>query len=316
MKRIYFIFIILPVIIAGSSATRADEMSELVAAVAASVHKEQIAKDIAPGFSDEAKPRYIPKPKDVDLDLAILDGIISSIKRENFMKMRRELFDEEEDYLGGMKEEFLYPTLGRADFFRPVPGIITSHFGWRPKFQRMHHGVDLSLNVGDTVRTAISGTVVHISYDADGYGHYVVVSHPDGMETVYGHLSYALVSQGQFVYAGQPLAIGGNTGNSTGPHLHFETRMGGVAVDPTLLFDFYGNYRYYADVAEETPISRKPTYSHQSKSLKKAETYIVRYGDTMESIARQAGISVIRLCQLNMLNDAEPLVIGRMLKLK
>ncbi|MDE6631438.1 MAG: peptidoglycan DD-metalloendopeptidase family protein [Muribaculaceae bacterium] len=316
MKRIYFILIILAFILARPSATRADEMSELVAAVAASVQKEQMAKDIVQGFSDDAKPRYKPKNKGVDLDLAILDGIISSIKRENLRNMRREIFGEEDDYLGSLKDEFLYPTLGRADFFRPVPGIITSQFGWRPKFQRMHHGVDLSLNVGDTVRTAISGTVVHISYDPDGYGHYVVVSHPDGMETVYGHLSYALVSQGQFVYAGQPLAIGGNTGNSTGPHLHFETRMGGVAVDPTLLFDFYGNFRYFAEVEEEMPVAKKPTYSHQSKSLKKAETYIVRYGDTMESIARQAGISVIRLCQLNMLNATDPLVIGRMLKLK
>lgn len=316
MKRIYFILIILAVILAGTSATRADEMSELVAAVAASVQKDQIAKDITPFFSEEAKPRYKPKAKDVDLDLAMLDGIISSIKRENLRKMRREIFNEEDDYLSSMKEGFLYPTLGRADFFRPVPGMITSHFGWRPKFQRMHHGVDLNLQVGDTVRTAISGTVERISYDADGYGHYVVLSHPDGMETVYGHLSFALVTQGQFVYAGQPLAIGGNTGNSTGPHLHFETRMGGVAVDPTLLFDFYGNYRYYAELADDMPVANKPTYSHQSKSLKKAETYIVRYGDTMESIARQAGISVIRLCQLNMLNASDPLVIGRMLKLK
>ena len=201
MKRIHFILIILAVVLAGTSATRADEMSELVAAVAASVQKEKIAKDIVQGFSDDAKPRYKPKAKDVDLDLAMLDGIISSIKRENLRKMRREIFNEEEDYLVTMKEDFLYPTLGRSDFFRPVPGIITSHFGWRPKFQRMHHGVDLNLNVGDTVRTAISGTVERISYDADGYGHYVVISHPDGMETVYGHLSYALVSQGQFVYA-------------------------------------------------------------------------------------------------------------------
>lgn len=316
MKRIHFILIILAVILAGTSATRADEMSELVAAVAASIQKEQMAKDIVPGFSDEAKPRYKPKAKETDLDLAMLDGIISSIKRENFRKMRREIFDEEE-YFGTIKEGFLYPTLGRADFFRPVPGFITSHFGWRPNFQRMHHGVDLSLQIGDTVRAAISGTVKHISYDADGYGQYVVMLHPDGMETVYGHLSYALVSQGQFVYAGQPVAIGGNTGNSTGPHLHFEARVGGVAVDPTLLFDFYGTFRYYDEAAtsqESTP--KVPVYSHQSKSLKKAETYIVRYGDTLESVARQAGLSVTRLCQLNMLESSGPLPVGRMLKLK
>ncbi|MDE6787571.1 MAG: peptidoglycan DD-metalloendopeptidase family protein [Muribaculaceae bacterium] len=316
MKGIKIILIILALILAGTSATRADEMSELVAAVAASIQKEHVANDFVTGFSDDAKPRYKAKAKEPDLDLALLDGIISSVKRENFRKMRREIYDEEEDYLSLIKESFLYPTLGRADFFRPVPGIITSHFGWRPRFHRMHHGVDLSLHVGDTVRAAISGTVERISYDADGYGHYVVVSHPDSMQTVYGHLSHALVTQGQFVYAGQPLAIGGNTGNSTGPHLHFETRMGGVAVDPTLLFDFYGNYRYYADASDEMPVSHTPTYSHQSKSLKKAATYIVRYGDTLESVARQAGLSVTRLCQLNMLDSSGPLPVGRMLKLK
>ncbi|MDE6559981.1 MAG: LysM peptidoglycan-binding domain-containing protein, partial [Muribaculaceae bacterium] len=59
-----------------------------------------------------------------------------------------------------------------------------------------------------------------------------------------------------------------------------------------------------------------PTYSHQSKSLEREDTYVVRYGDTLESVARQAGISVMRLCQLNMLNESAPLPIGRMLKLK
>ena len=168
------------------------------------------------------------------------------------------------------------------------------------------------------MRAAVSGTVERISYDHDGYGHYVVVSHPDGMETLYGHLQYALVGQGQFIHSGQPLGIGGNTGNSTGPHLHFETRLGGVAVDPTLIFDFYGTVRY---LAEETQTSaetapKAPTYTHQSKSLKKETTYIVRVGDTPQSIARQAGISVMRLCQLNMLNQNDALPIGRMLKLR
>ncbi|MDE6290804.1 MAG: peptidoglycan DD-metalloendopeptidase family protein, partial [Muribaculaceae bacterium] len=234
-----------------------------------------------------------------------------------FRKMRKDLYGEEDaqedEYSWG--NPFIPPTLGRADFFRPVPGIITSNFGWRPKFNRLHHGVDLNLHIGDTVRAAVTGTVERISYDHDGYGHYVVMTHPDGMETLYGHLQYALVSQGQTIYAGQPIGIGGNTGNSTGPHLHFETRLGGVAVDPTLIFDFYGRNLYYAE-ERPTQKSRGPVYSHQSKSLKKESTYIVRVGDTAESIARQAGISVMRLCQLNLLQQTEPLEIGRMLKLK
>lgn len=310
------------IIVAGTTAIRADELSDLVAAVAASMeHDDSIVKlmvkDLGTSFRDDDKPHYKVKVKYNDIDLGLLDGVYNTMKQESFRKMRRESYQQEDFLFASLKENVFSPTLGRSDFFRPVPGFITSHFGWRPNFQRMHHGVDLSLQIGDTVRAAINGMIKHISYDADGYGHYVVMSHPDGMETVYGHLSYALVSQGQFVYAGQPVAIGGNTGNSTGPHLHFEARVGGVAVDPTLLFDFYGTFRYYDEAAtsqESTP--KVPVYSHQSKSLKKAETYIVRYGDTLESVARQAGLSVTRLCQLNMLESSGPLPVGRMLKLK
>ena len=316
MNSIKTILITLAAITAGTSATRADDLSDLVAAVAASAKKEMMAKDMAPSFSDNTKPRYIPKKRQQELDASMLDGILSSMKREALRNMRREIFNEtDDDPLGFLSDDYTPPTLGRTDFFRPVPGVITSLYGWRPRFQRMHHGVDLSLHVGDTVRAAVSGTVEKIDYDHQGYGHYVVMSHSDGMETLYGHLEYALVSQGQFVYAGQPVAIGGNTGNSTGPHLHFETRLGGAAVDPMLLFDFYGRPVHYANETAPQP-NAAPAYSHQSKSLKKEYTYIVRYGDTPESVARQAGISVMRLCQLNMLQQSEPLQIGRMLKLR
>lgn len=316
MNRIKTILITLAIIVAGTSATRADELSELVAAVAASIDSIRMGQDIKQS-SLEGKRRYKPTPIKLDVSVDLLDGILKSMNRQVLQKKRR--YDGEyEEYLFN---EYSRPTLGRADFYRPVAGIITSGFGWRPQFQRMHHGVDLNLNVGDTVRAAVSGTVERISYDPDGYGHFVVISHPDGMETLYGHLQYALVSQGQFVYSGQPLAIGGNTGNSTGPHLHFEARLGGVAVDPTLIFDFYGSARQFYPLDDQSSnsvsaSSKAPTYTHQSKSLRRDETYVVRYGDTLESVARQAGITVMRLCQLNMLNASDPITVGRMLKLK
>lgn len=281
---------------AGTSATRADELSELVAAVAGSMSVQKMAKDVKTSAIGADKPRYTPKQAETDLDLRLLDGVYWAMKREMMSYPR--------------------PTLARQGFYRPVPGMITSFFGWRPQFQRIHHGVDLNLQIGDTVRAAVTGTVTLISYDHDGYGHYVVMEHEDDMETVYGHLEYPLVSQGQFVLAGQPVGIGGNTGNSTGPHLHFEARLGGVAIDPTLLFDFYGPSYY---LTEETPLKstpKDPVYSHQTKSLANESTYIVRYGDSLKSIARQAGISVMKLCQLNMLKQTDNPPIGRMLKLK
>lgn len=318
MKLIKTILLSLAALAAGTSATRADDLSDLVAAVAASVQKEKMEQDMAPNRLGAGKSRYTRRQKQTELNTAMLDGILSSMKRESFRRMRRELFNEEEDTEERQYDGLLRPTLGRADFFRPVPGVITSLFGWRESFHRIHHGLDLALQTGDTVRAALSGTVDLIAYDHDGYGHYVKMSHPDGMETIYGHLQYPIVAQGQYVYAGQPIGIGGNTGNSTGPHLHFETRLGGVAVDPMLLFDFYGGLRYLyaAEETQPSPAPMAPTFSHQSKSLKKESTYIVRYGDTPESVARQAGISVMRLRQLNMLSDSESLPIGRMLKLK
>ncbi|MDE6697336.1 MAG: M23 family metallopeptidase, partial [Muribaculaceae bacterium] len=273
MNKIKTFLFTLAMLSAGISAARADELSELVAAVVASVDTTMMSRDIVDPILGNNKHRYKPKAKEREVSLEFIDRIYNSMNRQALQALRRD--NDEYEYAYSF-----HPTLGRQDFFRPVAGIITSKFGWRPQFQRVHHGVDLHLNIGDTVRAALSGTVERISYDADGYGHYVVMSHPDGMETVYGHLQYALVGQGQAVNAGQPLAIGGNTGNSTGPHLHFEARLNGVAVDPMLLFDFYGNSNLYAyesvPFAKTTP--KGPTYSHQSKSLKKDDTYIVRYG--------------------------------------
>lgn len=311
------IFITLIVMTAGTSATRADDLSDLVATITADVTVQQISNDSKVTSLDFGKHRYKPLPK-MDLDSVLLEGIFKAMKQQQFQEMLTKSYESVSPYSENREyfQDAFRPSIGLRNFFRPVPGIITSRFGWRPKFQRLHHGVDLNLQIGDTVRAALNGTIERISYDYDGYGHYVVVSHNDGMETLYGHLQYALVAQGQTIRAGQPLGIGGNTGNSTGPHLHFEARLGGVAVDPLLIFDFYGMASYYTEEYRNTQSSKVPVYSHQSKSLANEPTYIVRYGDTPESVARQAGISVMRLRQLNMLNEGDRLTVGRMLKLK
>ena len=116
--------------------------------------------------------------------------------------------------------------------------VITSHFGYRKRFGRMHRGVDLKANIGDTIQAVFNGKVRLTKFDRDGYGFYVVVRHDNGLETVYAHLSRFLVRPNQFVRAGEPIALSGNTGRSTGPHLHFETRFMGVAINPEKIFDF------------------------------------------------------------------------------
>ena len=102
----------------------------------------------------------------------------------------------------------------------------------------MHKGLDIKVYIGDTIRAAFSGKVRIVRYEANGYGNYVVIRHNNGLETIYGHLSRQLVHENQTVRAGQPIGLGGNTGLSTGSHLHFETRLCGVALNPALFFDF------------------------------------------------------------------------------
>lgn len=134
-------------------------------------------------------------------------------------------------YVDGLPETII------ATFYRPVPGRITSPFGLRERGNRMHKGVDIALQTGDTVRAAISGTVARVGFERGGYGHFIVIDYPGGIQSRYAHLSASLVKPGDQVLPGKVIALGGSTGNSTGPHLHFEIRCGGTPMDPTPLLN-------------------------------------------------------------------------------
>lgn len=117
----------------------------------------------------------------------------------------------------------------------PVSGPITSSFGYRihPIFGVPigHAGIDIGVPEGTTVRAADSGTVIEADW-LGGYGYAVIIDHGNGLQTVYGHNSSLLVSAGQSVSKGEPIAYSGSTGYSTGPHCHFEVRLNGTPVDP------------------------------------------------------------------------------------
>lgn len=113
---------------------------------------------------------------------------------------------------------------------------ITSNYGWRGR--RPHEGMDVKVYIGDTIRSAFDGKVRIVDYNGSGYGYYVVIRHPNGLETLYGHLSKQIVKENQIVRAGDPIGLGGNTGRSSGSHLHFETRLLGKPINPALMFDF------------------------------------------------------------------------------
>ena len=116
-----------------------------------------------------------------------------------------------------------------AGFIWPVHGVLTSGFGWR--WGRMHEGIDLAVSSGTPVVAAAAGTVIVAGW-MGGYGNLVVVDHGGGIATAYGHNTSVTVGVGQQVAQGQLIAYSGNTGHSTGPHVHFEVRINGGAVDP------------------------------------------------------------------------------------
>jgi murein DD-endopeptidase MepM/ murein hydrolase activator NlpD len=123
----------------------------------------------------------------------------------------------------------IVPPSGSGLLGWPVSGPVTSGFGMR--WGRMHEGIDIAVPTGTPVRSAGAGTVIHAGW-LGGYGNLVVVDHGNGLSTAYAHNSSFASSVGQSVAAGQVVAYSGNTGNSSGPHVHFEVRVNGSAVDP------------------------------------------------------------------------------------
>lgn len=144
---------------------------------------------------------------------------------------------------------------------------ITSNYGWRGR--KPHEGIDVKVYIGDTIRAAFDGKVRIVEYNGSGYGYYVVIRHPNGLETLYGHLSKQIVKENQIVRAGEPIGLGGNTGRSSGSHLHFETRLLGKPINPALMFDFEhqdvtGNFY---SVSNGTTVKGEETAAARSASM-------------------------------------------------
>lgn len=205
-------------------------------------------------------------------------------------------------------------TIDLTGFHMPTPSTkITSPFG--PRWRRMHNGLDLKVNIGDTIVAAFDGKVRIVKYERRGYGKYVVIRHDNGLETVYGHLSKQLVEENQLVKAGEVIGLGGNTGRSTGSHLHFETRFLGIAINPIYMFDFPKQ-----DIVADTYTFRrtqgsKRAGSHDTQVADGTIRYHkVKSGDTLSRIAKLRGVSVSTLCELNRIKPTTTLRIGQVLR--
>ena len=215
--------------------------------------------------------------------------------------------------------------------------VVTSNFGAR--WGRQHKGIDVKVYIGDTIRAAFSGKVRMVKYEARGYGKYVVIRHGNGLETIYGHMSKHLVAEDEIVEAGQPIGLGGNTGRSTGSHLHFETRLCGVALNPALMFDFKNQdvvgdyYMFYRNTYEKESIVANrlrgvggtgridanvdielANAAPEASYAKDVKFHKVKRGETLASIARKRGTTIDEICRLNRIGKNIRLMPGQILK--
>ncbi|MDD6209361.1 MAG: M23 family metallopeptidase [Bacteroidales bacterium] len=201
-------------------------------------------------------------------------------------------------------------TVDCSSFIIPVEGKITSRFG--PRRYRQHKGIDLKVQVGDTIVAAFDGKVRIRHYERKGYGYYLVIRHNNGLETVYGHLSKFLVKENDIIKAGQPIALGGNTGRSTGSHLHFETRFLGIAINPEEIIDFQ-NFVPHKD--SYTFVKRKATLPVYGTPNNEGIVYHkVKQGDSLYVIAKRYRTTVTQLCKLNKLSTSSVLRIGQSIR--
>lgn len=190
-------------------------------------------------------------------------------------------------------------------FYLPVPGKINSPFGFRGG--RIHAGVDLGLKWGDSV-FCVSDGMVRFARFYKGYGFLIIISHDNGLETMYAHLSKMLVTNGQYVKGGELIGLGGATGHATGAHLHFETRFMGQAFDPSLFIDFDNHTLKNDQIA-----ICAATFSHY-KEVAQIKYHVVKQGDTLYRISKLYGVSIDTICRLNGINRNTILKIGRKLR--
>ena len=281
----------------------------------------------------------LAKRAPVDRKMKAVDSMILKkiIEQEERYNPSADLY-EDWNNVYAHREEAL-PDSFRIDlrgFHMPTDSrVLTSNFGAR--WGRQHKGLDIKVYIGDTIRAAFSGKIRIVKYEPRGYGKYVVIRHHNGLETIYGHMSKHLVVENQEVKAGEPIGLGGNTGRSTGSHLHFETRLCGVALNPALMFDFrnqdvvgdfytFRRSKYASESAQATRlrgVGSSTGDSDQDDELEIATTarktsnvhfHKVKKGDTLQAIARKHRTTVAKLCELNHIGKSIRLRPGQILK--
>ena len=305
-----------------------------------------------PSYGQDLMARQAP----VDKKMRAVDSVAMQrlFEQENMDDPAADLYPNWEDRFINAFGNVELPKEYKIDlrhFSMPTTNrIVTSNYGYRPRFRRQHKGLDINANRGDTIRAAFDGKVRIVEYQKGGYGNVVVIRHPNGLETVYGHLSKHLTKKGASVKAGEPIGLAGNTGFSKGTHLHFETRLLGEYIDPAKLFDFenqdvtgdfyvfrgrgrgtlLGKHDPNAPHGEETDLAQaeneteeEVTYNsselnkqaaRNARAARNTRFHKVRKGETLSSIARKHGITVAQLARANGISTRAKIRVGQILK--
>jgi len=215
-------------------------------------------------------------------------------------------------------------------------GRITSRYGRR--HGRYHRGIDIAQPKGTPIYATFDGKV-RISNYTKGYGNIIVLRHENGLETIYSHLSKRNFEVDDWVEAGQVLGLAGSTGRSTGPHLHYEIRYKGYAIDPQWMIDFdnknlhhhilvikkkmlFPDSKYVAESDEEEDAIADADEADRLEAerleaeMKAARYHTIRSGDTLGGLAIKYGTTVSAICRLNGIKSTTTLRIGRKIRVK
>jgi murein DD-endopeptidase MepM/ murein hydrolase activator NlpD len=212
------------------------------------------------------------------------------------------------------------PPQGRLSRMPMSKTPVTSSFG--PRWGRWHFGQDIDCETGDSVIAPFDGVVRVQLWDGRGYGNYIVLRHYNGLETLFGHLSKALVKPGQFVKAGDLIGWAGSTGRSTGSHLHYETRYEGNPFDPSTIYNFPARQLSKEDLDVTADLfnyyHRAQRYARpgQVVSGRNVAYHKVRQGDILGKISRKYHVSIAQLCRLNNITPTTTLRLGRNLRIR
>lgn len=197
---------------------------------------------------------------------------------------------------------------------------VTSNYGYRKAFKRNHYGTDIKVFIGDTIYAVFDGKVRVVDFNRNGYGKYIIIRHDNGLETLYAHLSKQLVSHNQTVKGGEVIGLGGNTGRTTGPHLHFEVRFLGKYINPETLFSFETRehkYQHFTLDKHGKIVSYVLTETKNIEDIaeEKEEEIIhkVKKGESLYSISKKYNITVDKLKRINGLKK-NTLHVGQILK--